>query len=258
MSLLLTGAAGRIGTILRTAWARTFIVGTDIVEYEALKPDCERKVIVPVESPDLERAFTLARTWPSESEGDLKVVHLAAAASDAHGWDAIERSNIRGAENVFRLAQKYGATKVVFASTNHVTGGYDVDPSEDPMLFRMNPEQITPDMPVRPDGLYGASKAFGEAVAAYYAWRFSLSVICLRIGAVTDRNDPLEFERLRAIWLSHVNACELFDRALAADVRFGIYYGISANTRRSWDISNAERELGYHPLHNAEDWYTHR
>jgi hypothetical protein len=36
-----------------------------------------------------------------------------------------------------------------------------------------------------------------------------------------------------------------------ADVKFGIYYGVSNNKRRFWDISNAEAEIDFHPEDDA-------
>jgi hypothetical protein len=84
-----------------------------------------------------------------------------------------------------------------------------------------------------------------------------MRVICLRIGQVREDDDPSmdPTGRARAIWISFRDTVQIVQRSLAADVRFGIYYGVSGNARRFWDISNAERELGYQPQDDAERFY---
>lgn len=250
-AILITGAGGRIGTLLRRHWQGSYrLIGADKRAY-AKTSEGETPFWTAVQHPELRSAFTAA------GEG-ATIVHLAAETWDTAGWEAILHSNIEGTANVFRLAQEHRARRVIFASTNHVTGGYeptpppgDADPEYKP------PERIiTPELPIRPDSLYGASKAFGEALGAYYSQFHSLPTICLRIGSVTDEDDPRERQHMRYRWLSHRDLCHLFDCCLKTSVQCGIYYGVSANARRFWDISNAERELGYHPQDDAETWYT--
>jgi uronate dehydrogenase len=112
-------------------------------------------------------------------------------------------------------------------------------------------------MPVRPDGYYGVSKVFGEALGRYYRDAFGIAVICLRIGtcrpesAVKNRQN----DRILSTWLSLRDVVQLVWRSIAAeDVPFGIYYGISNNTRAYWDIENARKELGFAPEDNAETY----
>ena len=127
---------------------------------------------------------------------------------------------------------------MVFASTNHVSGWYEHEGI-----------YTTPEMPVRPDSLYGASKAFGEALGRYYSDAFGLAVVCLRIGSFLPKPTSV---RALSTWLSYRDCAQLVLRSLEADVRFGIFYGISKNRRRYWDISSAEEILGYHPEDDAE------
>ena len=105
-------------------------------------------------------------------------------------------------------------------------------------------------MPVRPDSFYGVSKACGEVLARYYADALGLSVICLRIGSF--QAEPRN-ARMLATWLSPRDCAQLIGRSVETDLRFGIFYGISGNTRRCWDISEARRLLGYEPQDDAED-----
>jgi nucleoside-diphosphate-sugar epimerase len=101
---------------------------------------------------------------------------------------------------------------------------------------------------IRPDGFYGVSKAAGEAIARMYYELYGLESICLRIGSVTKADDPGANPRMRSTWLSHRDLVQLVKCSLTADVKFGIFYGVSNNKKRFWDIADAERELGYHPV----------
>jgi uronate dehydrogenase len=112
---------------------------------------------------------------------------------------------------------------------------------------------ITAEAPIRPDSPYGAGKAFFEAAARYYSERYEMSCICLRIGTVRADDRPRE-PRHYATLLSHTDLVRLVRCALEAtsELAFGVYYGVSANTWRFWDIANAEVELGYEPQDDAE------
>ena len=121
-------------------------------------------------------------------------------------------------------------------------------------LYEEEGMYTTWEMPVRPDSLYGASKAFGESLGRYYVDRYGLEVVCLRIGSFQPDSAVVErkSDRILSTWLSHRDCVQLVQRSIEADVRFGIYYGISGNTRAYWDLENARRELGYAPQDNAE------
>jgi uronate dehydrogenase len=124
----------------------------------------------------------------------------------------------------------------VLASSNRVSGFYPVA------------ETVTPEMPARPDGLYGVSKVAVEALGRRYADKFGLSVVCLRIGSFEDA--PSEPRHL-ATWLSPRDGLGFVRAALTApDVRFATVYAVSANTRRFWD-TDVGAELGYEPVDDA-------
>ncbi len=116
-------------------------------------------------------------------------------------------------------------------------------------LARREHLYTVPEMPVRPDSLYGVSKAFGEALGRYYADAHGLSVICLRIGSFQPAPRS---QRMLATWLSPRDCAQLVWRSIESALPFGIFYGISGNTRRYWDISNAQHLLGYQPEDDAE------
>ena len=109
-------------------------------------------------------------------EGTDVVVHLAAIPSE-DTFERLLQANVAATYNVFEAARQAGARRVVFASTNHVTG------------FYRRSERVGPADPVRPDSMYGATKVFGEAVGRLYADKWGMEVVCLRIGAFGERRN---------------------------------------------------------------------
>ncbi|HEX3815598.1 MAG TPA: NAD(P)-dependent oxidoreductase [Mycobacteriales bacterium] len=175
-------------------------------------------------------------------DGVDAIVHLAGERQVSASWEELRGPNVDGLVSVFEAARQAGVPKVVFASTNHVMGMYDRD----------HEWPVDPAQPVRPDSLYGATKAFGEAAGRYYSDAFGMSVLCLRIGWVLDRPHN---EQARMMWLSPGDLTQLVTRCLRSDIAFGIYYAVSANTNRRWSIENAHRDLGYEPADNSEDYF---
>lgn len=179
------------------------------------------------------------------------IVHLAGQASTTASWEAVLNTNIIGTRNIYEIARVFRVQRVVFASSNHVTGAYEG--FEPHLHLQPEPDRITVQHPIRPDSDYGVSKAFGEAVARYYCDRWGIESICLRIGSVGPDNSPAS-PRFAKTWLSHRDLIDLIEKSLAANVTFGIYYGISNNRGAFWDISNASSELGYNPVDDAANF----
>lgn len=187
------------------------------------------------------------------------VVDLATGSAVDLPWKDVQ-GDIRGRVNVLEAARAARVPRYVFASSNHVTGLYELD---DPYAKIVAGEYegldpaslplIAPGWPIRPDSPYGTGKAFGEAAARYYAEQYEMSCICLRIGTVRADDRPAG-PRHYATLLSHRDLVGLVERALAAPpaLRYGIYYGVSANTWRFWDLANADAELGFRPYDDAE------
>jgi uronate dehydrogenase len=223
MRVLITGAAGRIGTVLRAGLEFDLRL-TDVVEPEGLTAD---ESFVPA---DLTDAAAVDRAV----EGADAVVHLGAVPDEAP-FAELAGPNLHGTFHVLDACRRFGARRVVFASSNHATGMYPVG------------EPLDGGWLPRPDGLYGASKVWGEALGRMFAERFGLEVVCLRIGSFRPR--PTQRREL-ATWLSHGDAVRLVHAGLTApDVRFEIVYGVSANTRAWWPLTGA---LGYAPQDDAE------
>ena len=165
------------------------------------------------------------------ADGADAIVHLGGIPSERE-FDEILGPNIVGTRNVLEAAHRGGATRVVFASSNHVTGmyasGHPLDGTD----------------PVRPDSNYGVSKAFGEALARMYSDKYGLEVVCLRIGSFQPRP---RIARELSTWLSPADMTRLTLAALQApDVAFEVVYGVSAN-RRSWWSPEPGLRIGYKP-----------
>lgn len=191
--------------------------------------------------------------------GQDVVVHLAALLGDGAGWEAISRVNIDGTYNVLEAAREAGVQRVIFASSGTVVVGWE---QEEPYASLVSGAyervaepwpMLTHETPVRPRGLYGASKAAGEALARHFADASAMSVICLRIGRVTAQNRPTS-PREYSIWCSQADIAQMVERCIIAppSVHFDIFYAVSENRWSYRDIAHARRVVGYTPEARAE------
>jgi nucleoside-diphosphate-sugar epimerase len=229
--LLVTGAAGGVGVLMRTRLARE---GRVLRLLDVLPvPDAGEAVqTVQASVTDLD-AMTRA------CEAVDAVIHLAALSTE-QPWEQILDVNINGTRTVFEAARLAGVPRVVLASSNHAVGFHPKDGS--PAGDYLFP---------RPDTFYGVSKAAGEALGSLYHDRYGLDVVCLRIGSCTEVPPSA---RALATWLSPDDCARLLEAALACDrPGFVVAWGVSANTRRWWSLEEAER-IGYRPLDDAEDF----
>jgi uronate dehydrogenase len=229
--VLVTGAAGRIGTVLRRGlpergWS---VRGLDV----APAPE-ERfgEEWVAADVTDLAAVTDAAR-------GTTAMVHLAGISGEA-GWPEILQANIQGTYSALEAARRAGVPRVVLASSNHATG-FTPRPAGGQL------REI--DAPPRPDTYYGVSKVTMEALGSLYADRYGLDVVCLRIGSAFA--EPTATRQL-STWLSPADSVALVDAALRApSPGFAVVWGVSANTRNWWDLT-AARALGYRPTDDAE------
>lgn len=227
--ILMTGARGGVGTMLRPLLRQVYaeVVLSDLAAPDALQPG-ESFIIADLTKPD-----EVARACA----GIDGILHFGGFSVEAP-WDVIHSANILGAINLFEAARVANVKRVVFASSNHAVGFY-------PRTARID-DKVT----VRPDSRYGVSKAFGEALGAFYADKFGMGVTSLRIGNVGLT--PLDRRRL-AIWLHPEDLMQLCRIGLEhPNVRSETFYGMSANERAWWDNSRA-LAFGYRPKHRAED-----
>ncbi|RFU40413.1 NAD(P)-dependent oxidoreductase [Actinomadura logoneensis] len=225
--MVITGAAGRIGSVLRAG----------------LRGEAERLVLVDRVDLTAQPAEDVRRLDLRDGEsltaalrGADAVVHLGGVADEAPLAELLD-GNVMGTLNLLEAARRNGVKRVVLASSNRLTGFYPVSTT------------VTPEMPPRPDGLYGVSKVAVEALGRLYADKFGLSVVCLRIGSFEAA--PTERRHL-ATWLSHRDCLGFVRAALTAPgIEFTTVYAVSANKRRFWDDEGAFA-LGYLPVDDAE------
>ena len=229
--LVLTGAAGRLGGLLRnplSAMAET-LVTTDLVD--DVGPLHPGETYVQADLSDLAAITAIC-------EGADMVVHFGAIGNEAP-FDAILQSNIIGAYNVWEAAFQQGVRRVVYASSIHAVG------------MHLKRDFIGTDAPHRPDTFYGLAKCFAEDLGSLYWDKRGLESIHLRIlscsGAVTNA-------RALGSWLSDGDLVHLVTRAIdTPTVGFTVVYGVSNNDRAPVDNARASF-LGYRPQDNAEQF----
>ena len=228
--LLVTGAAGGIGTRLRKLLKGVYpsIRWSDMRKPDDLAADEEFVTANLANLAEVEKIVA----------GVDGVVHLGGYSIEGP-WDTILQSNIIGCYNMFEAAYRAGVSRIVFASSNHAVGFYP------------RSQKIGVNVTVHPDSRYGVSKAFGEAVGAFYADKHGLRVTCLRIGNFGDA--PLDKRRL-SIWLKPEDLVQLIRIGLEhPDIHFEVFYGASDNVDAWWDNSNARR-FGYKPQGKSADF----
>jgi uronate dehydrogenase len=194
--------------------------------------------------------------------GHDAVVDLAARTDPSIAWEEVYAHNLPPTVNTFEAARREGVRRVVYASSNHVTGLYERD---DPYAAIVAGQYaaldstavplLGPNVAARPDSFYAIGKLLGEATGRYYAEEHGLSVICLRFGSIVAEDRP-QVARHYATFLSHRDLLNLVAACLDApdELVYEVIYGVSANRWRYWDIENATEAIGWRPRDDAEAW----
>ena len=230
-TIVITGAAGRLGTYLRLSLGEL----------------ATRARLVDIVPPPPPRPAELVEIYQgSVTDADLldevcskadAIIHLGGYAGDA-SWPELLRVNVGGTYEVLEAARRHAVERIVVASSNHAAG-----------LHVRGPDPLADDVAPLPDSLFGASKAAGEALCQFYSARFSMDIVCLRIGSCFDSPENL---RMLSTWLSPADFVRLTGAALAtAPPGFHLVWGVSANTRRWWSTAGGDA-IGFHPQDNAE------
>jgi nucleoside-diphosphate-sugar epimerase len=182
------------------------------------------------------------------AEGQDVVIHLAAKAGENFTWEELRDTNVEGTRNVFEAAKRAGVPRVVFASSGATVAGYERDeplPADWPL--------ITVDTPVRPAGIYGSTKVWGEALARHFADTTNSQFICVRIGFVNAEDQPSS-PRTRSVWCSQRDVVDGLQRAafepLAQD--FSAFFAGSANARNYRDLEHGRELVGFVPRDGAD------
>nr|WP_315592208.1 NAD(P)-dependent oxidoreductase [uncultured Cupriavidus sp.] len=228
--ILLTGAAGNLGKVLRDRLKRYADVVriSDIANLGEVR-DQEEAVTCDLSDPAAVHALV---------EGVDAIVHLGGVSVE-RPFEEILPANIQGTYNLYEAARRHGVRRIVFASSNHVIGYY------------RQGEVLDADTPAKPDGYYGLSKAFGEQLASFYSDRHGIDTVALRIGSSFPEAKD---RRMLVTWLGYDDLEQLIKRALfVPKVGFLIVYGASANRDSWWDNSKAAR-LGFAPVESSEQF----
>ncbi|MEU4539828.1 NAD(P)-dependent oxidoreductase [Streptosporangium sp. NPDC023825] len=228
ITALITGAAGNVAGQLRPGLEGLDLRVTDRRDVQGW--DGAEVVVGDLSDP----AFAAEAV-----DGVDAVVHLAASPNPSAPWADLRSPNVDTVATVLDAALAAGVAKVVLATSVHVMGGY----------ARPGEAVVNPSWPARPCCRYGATKAFAEAYGSVIAASGDTSVVCLRLGLCLPT--PTTTGNI-AEWLAPADLRRLVRAALAAKVRYGVYFGISANTRRLFDLSNARADLGYEPRLDSE------
>jgi uronate dehydrogenase len=232
--ILITGPGGRVGTQIVPLLREKFALR--LLDSKPLEAQADDQVILgDICDPDaLKRAC----------DGVSAVLHLAAISDEADFHSKLLPVNLAGVYDVFEAARNAGVKKVVFTSTGQT------------VLHYGQGNWVTPDMPPRPWTVYACTKVFGEALARYYSDTFAMSMICIRLCYFRAYNDPLlriPGHDVQREWCSPRDLVQLLEKCIATSLSYGIFFGVSNNNGRYWDISNAQKLLGYNPMDNAAD-----
>ena len=226
--LLLTGAAGALGSVLREGLkplTKTFRLS----DRDPVRDPEAHEEVVPADLADASAVLEMTKQVDA-------VIHMGGMARESM-FQTILESNIIGLYNVYEACRKNGVNRIVWASSNHAIGFYP------------RTQVIDATVPTRPDSNYGISKAFGENVAQYYWDKYGVESVSLRIGSCV--REPID-RRMLTTWLSYPDLVHLVQRALLAPrVEHTVIYGVSNNDMRLWD-NRCAMHLGYRPRDNAE------
>ena len=177
----------------------------------------------------------------------------------AGNWESLLATNIVGVRNVYEAARIQGVKRVVNVSSGATILGYGLESPYKDLLageYEKLPEQwplVNERWPIRPDSVYGASKAWGEALGRYYSDYHGLSVICVRLGAFLADDTP-DNPRSVAGYTSWEDAMRMFSLCIDApdEVRYDLFELVSDNRYRWRDNAHAKEVLGYTSTRNSD------
>lgn len=228
--LLLTGAGGGLGTLLRERikpWAAI----VRLSDVKVIAPAGAGEEVMQCDLADREAVLALL-------DGVDAVLHFGGVSVEEQ-VDKIVQANIVGLHHLYEAVHKKGIKRVIYASSSHVVGFYPTT------------QVIDASAPLRPDCIYGVSKCFGEALSRYYYDRFGIETVCLRIGSSFD--EPRN-ARMMTTFLAYDDLVELVRCALFTPrVGHTITFGVSDNKTKWWDNGLAAH-LGYLPEHSSRDF----
>ncbi|MBD3243779.1 MAG: NAD-dependent epimerase/dehydratase family protein [Chitinivibrionales bacterium] len=232
MRVLMTGAAGIVGTVIRPFLAEYFdemVLLTHRTPAKDLLPN-ERSVKGDIQDRDFVDSIM------ADVDG---LIHLAGLVGPDYTFDQVLGPNIVGTYNLFEACRTNGVRQIVYASSHHAIG------------FLPRGTAIDENTPIRADSYYGVSKAFGEVLGAYFADKYGLNVLSIRIGSVGEKAID---ERRMHTWSSPRDLARLIELGLTREEQgYRLVYGVSDCPEPFFDNRSAT-EMGYSPLDNSLDF----
>ncbi len=226
--LLITGAGGGLGRAMRKRLApmAEMLRLSDIVDLGEAAPGEE---LVTCDLGDADAVHRLV-------EGCDAILHLGGISTEDK-FSKIMNANLLGLFNLYEAARAHGQPRILFASSNHTVGFYRQD------------EHLDVNAPMKPDGLYGVSKCFGEALARMYFEKFGQETAIVRIGSCMEK--PTNY-RMLSTWMSYDDFAGMIGCVFRAPLLgCPVIWGVSDNDSRWWDNSAASF-IGWRPKDNAE------
>ena len=221
--ILLTGADGHMGKRLRPKICQLFssVRSSHRRAFDAVAPNEEINLC----------ELSDAQSVDAMVQGCDGIIHLGGVSTE-NTFENILNGNIIGVYNLYESARKHNVKRILFASSNHAIGFYDVN------------QRIDADAPPRPDSMYGVSKGYGELLARYYYEKYGIETVAVRIGSCWEQ--PKD-NRMLKTWLSDDDFASLVDCIFKAPkVGYCVVYGVSNNEETWWDNSKVDF-LGWHP-----------
>jgi NAD+ dependent glucose-6-phosphate dehydrogenase len=230
--LLITGPGGRVGIHLLPLLREHFALRLfDTQQIEPLRDD---ETIVG----DVRDFNALCEACT----GVRALLHMAAISDEADFHSKLLPVNLAGSYNAFEAARQSGVKKVLFPSTGQT------------VLNNPKGARVTTDMLPRPSTVYACTKLFGEALARYYSDIHGMSCMVIRLCYYRGYEDPLlriPGHDVQREWCSPRDLAQLVVKCIRTDLPFGIFFGLSNNKERCWDIENARQLIGYEPEDDA-------
>lgn len=240
-TVMVTGATGNIGQVLTPHLHQSYDLTLVDKDLSGIEDEMRDKAQL------LERDLSDPDQTVGILEGIDYLIHLAGdPRPDADFYGSLLDANFKVTFNLFKEAAATEKLKrTIFASSIHAVGGYPLD------------TQVNVEMYPRPADLYGVSKAYMEVLASYFAFNFEKEFIGIRIGGFKGIEGKSETLENMMKYLSPKDMCHLIDRCLVSTLKrpFLLVNGVSDNTFKRLDITQAREDIAYYPEDNAFEIY---
>jgi len=231
--ILVTGVSGHLGGMLFNSLSTIGyknLIGTDLKKKNIKK---NQKFILG----NLKNFITTIKM----TKGVHAIVHFGAIPIEDTQQNILN-NNIIGTYNLFEAARINKVKRIIFASSNHAIG------------FHRRTTRLNELSTKRPDSHYGLSKAFGEELSRFYADKFNIKSMCIRIGSCLKSPED---RRHVSTWISYQDLTQLVDIGIKHKlIHHEIVYGASKNKKSWWNNSRAYK-LGYKPKDSADQFNIH-